>query len=64
MTALEQAALIGRYGTMRSALAFRVIVTDVRQSFGRTDLQLKPVVGEGSAWISSENVKLDNVERI
>jgi hypothetical protein len=60
MTASEAIKLIGQTGTMRTSegLTFEVLVTDVRQVYGREQAQVTPVSGCGMAWIMLERVIL------
>ncbi len=59
MTHKEAAKLIGRAGHYAHGnLIFRVEVTDVREVFGRTDVQIKPVAGSGMGWISLDKITL------
>lgn len=36
---------------------FNVRVLDARQMYGRTDLLIAPVSGEGEQWVSAESCK-------
>ena len=39
-----------------SQLAFRVVVVDVRQVYGRVDVLVTPTQGAGQQWVSIENI--------
>ncbi len=59
MTYKEAAKLIGRKGRYgHGSMRFEVEVLDVRESFGRTDLQVRPVAGAGTGWISYDKITL------
>ena len=65
MSVAEMARSIGRHGKYRAqgvegALAFSVVVRDVRQVFGRMDYQVEPVDGFGRCWVSESSVSLDD----
>ena len=51
----------GRTGLLLGVVNCRVRITDVRLAFGRVDLLVTPVDGEGSAWVSLTNVRLDPI---
>lgn len=60
MTLQEQARLLGEaywFAGGRDSLAFRVEVRDVRVSFGRVDLLIRPVAGSGARWVSRDSVE-------
>ena len=64
MSVAEMARCIGRRGRHRAkgvaaALAFGVVVRDVRQVFGRMDYQIEPVDGAGRCWVSEGSVRLE-----
>lgn len=56
----DLSATIGRKGQLHTAegLHVGVVVTDVRHAYGRTDYQIKPVIGTGSAWVTAARVRL------
>lgn len=59
MTYKEAAKLIGRKGrTNFGAMQIQVEVLDVREVFGRTDLQVRPIAGTGTGWISLDSITL------
>lgn len=60
MDAKQQAGYIGRTGTLplRGARA-RVKIMDAREGWGRLDLFVAPVAGEGAAWMAAYRVQLD-----
>ena len=45
----------------KAGLRPRVRITDARLAFGRVDLLVSPTDGEGSAWVSLTNVRLDPI---
>lgn len=53
MNAAEMIALIGqtRYWTY-GGVAFPVTIRDVRNVFGRTDVQVEPVGGKRRMWVN------------
>lgn len=60
MTLQEQAKLLGpAYWFLGKGdpLTFRVVVKDVRVSFGRVDLLIAPEAGSGSRWVARESVE-------
>jgi len=63
MSVAELARDIGRVGRYRAqgvegALAFSVVVRDVRHVFGRVDYEIEPVDGAGRCWVSESSVRL------
>ena len=64
MTAGELDKLRGMNATLRvsersgATLGFPVKITDARESFGRLDVLVTPLDGEGEAWVSAERVKV------
>jgi hypothetical protein len=66
MTNAETNKLIGKEGIMviekaglRSpGLSINVIITDVRQSFGRVDILCVPVSGTGEKWTNLNKITL------
>lgn len=60
MTTNDKIKLIGKSGLLNcGGLKFNVEILDCRESFGRTDFQVKPVSGEGVKWVSSESVTIN-----
>ena len=60
MTASELARLIGHEATISSdGLQVRVRILDGRTAYGREDLLVTPVAGEGQRWVSAERVRLE-----
>lgn len=60
MTLQEQARLLGRamwFVGATDKLGFEVEVRDVRVSFGRVDVLIRPVAGHGSRWVSRDSVE-------
>lgn len=59
MTAREMAALIDRTGFIDvEDFTIEVMIRDVRQSFGNTELQVEPVNGRGIKWVRDYRVSL------
>ncbi len=59
MTYKEAARIIGRKGKyLHGNIQFQVELLDVREVFGRTDVEIKPVAGTGTAWVSLDKVSL------
>ncbi len=59
MTAKEAQALIGQTGSYRvGTIAFKVVVNDVKAAFGRIDVQIMPLngQGEGQTWVDANNL--------
>lgn len=64
MTYQDMAKYVGRRGTIAGSgsLEFEVEVTDVKQQWGITRFQVKPVSGFGRSWV--ENVKFTPIQTI
>lgn len=59
LTTLEKQSLIGKSGLLTSEkLKFTVTILAFRESFGRTDAQIKPLAGEGVKWVSFDNLEV------
>lgn len=62
------AGLIGKEGLLslrERALRPRVRITDVRSTgFGRTDVLVEPLEGDGEAWVMLDSMILDSEERV
>ena len=64
MTASELAKLVGMTATvpvrrgMMGTVEIEVRIIDARDSYGRTDLLIRPVAGDGEAWVSADRVKV------
>lgn len=66
MSVAEMARCIGKRGRYRAqgvegALAFSVVVRDVRVCFGRMDFEIEPADGAGRCWVSEGSVRLEEV---
>lgn len=60
MTAKDAAQLLGRRGLYGvKGMTVRVIVNDVREVFGRLDLNIAPEAGDGTAWVAADQVNLE-----
>ena len=69
-TELEKRKMIGKTGllevksssnkTLQENLRVPVRVKDVRGNFGRTELLITPVGGEGEQWVSLERVDMES----
>jgi len=59
MTVSEMAALIGNTGSYRVGrdLQFEIRVVDVRTRYGTVDVQIIPLAGNGSQWVSLDSVR-------
>jgi hypothetical protein len=59
MSSKNHAKLINATALYRpgdSDLRFRVIILDVRPSFGRTDVLIGPVSGHGAKWVDKDGL--------
>lgn len=62
MSVAALAALIGRPGLWRVAgVRVPVSVIDARKCFGRIDLKISPVDGDGAIWVQSDAVDLESL---
>jgi hypothetical protein len=54
---------VGRLGTLASersaGLRTRVRIVDARRSFGRTDVLVTPLDGDGESWVALARVELE-----
>lgn len=63
MTTADMAKLLGRKGELKTeGLSIPVEIEDARESFGRTDVLVRPVGGRGTTWVSLERVWLNDEE--
>lgn len=63
MSAVELSTWIGRTGSVlhpSGLMRFSVIVTDAAMAWGKLRLFVKPVAGDGAAWIDVLSLSLDN----
>ena len=65
MSVAMMARCLGKRGRYRAqgvenALAFMVVVRDVRVCFGRMDYEIEPVSGTGKCWVSESSVRLED----
>ncbi|MDE2101764.1 MAG: hypothetical protein KGL39_31245 [Patescibacteria group bacterium] len=57
MTTQEKIKYIGKSALLNcGGLKFNVEILDCRESFGRTDFQVKPVSGDGSKWVAQDSL--------
>jgi hypothetical protein len=57
MTGTEMKALIGtRVHLPKRSLRFECIVLDVKNSYGRITIRLRPISGEGEDWVNASSV--------
>jgi hypothetical protein len=59
-TTAELAKFIGKTGLWRvggGGILVAVSVKDVRKNYGRIDLLIKPLSGQGETWVDSESVE-------
>lgn len=74
LTGKQASSYIGRTGTLHlngsgrpgwmqtpDKMAVKVKVLDAREAFGRVDLFVQPVAGEGAAWVEARRVTLEEV---
>ena len=61
MAAREIVQLLDREATLTTAegLRFQVTIVDARQAFGRLNVQVEPIAGEGTAWVSMDRVEVE-----
>lgn len=63
MSIAKLASFIGKAGLMRlpefGGIQVPVTITDVKEAFGRTDVLVTPIAGEGVVWVSLDRVTLD-----
>lgn len=60
MTLSEASALLGQawwHAGGEQPLIFEVKVVDVREVFGRVDVQIRPTNGSGARWVSMDTVR-------
>jgi hypothetical protein len=63
MTLAEYSSYIGRSGTLLDVLPglnVAITITDVRNAFGRVDVKVVPVSGNGETWVSVTRVILED----
>ena len=59
MTSRELVRLLDKEGTLSlGGFTIPVRILDARENFGRVDVLVEPITGEGQAWYSADNVKL------
>jgi len=60
MTYQELANIVGKRGSIEllPGVTFAVTILDGRMAYGRQDILVEPVEGEGAAWVSAERVKI------
>lgn len=62
LTAKEMAELVGREGEAKiGAFTVKVIVLDVKLSYGSLRFLVTPYAGEGQAWMASTSIYLDKM---
>ncbi len=63
LTARDLSEFVGRTGIMPiGMLRIPVLIVDARSRYGSIDVQVTPVGGQGSQWITAARVKLDDKE--
>lgn len=63
LSAKDLTKFVGRTGTMPiGLLRIPVEIVDARSRYGSIDVQVIPVGGQGSQWITAARVKLDPKE--
>jgi len=61
MSAKELTQYVGKLGGYRvGELRVNVRILDARVSFGRLDLEIAPIAGNGAQWVSADSVKLES----
>jgi hypothetical protein len=58
--------LVGREGILAlhgSPLRIEVVVLSVREVYGRFDYLVRPVSGDGQAWVQSQKVALKELKQ-
>ena len=59
MTSRELLRLLDKEGTLSlGEFTIPVRILDARENFGRVDVLVEPITGEGQAWYSADNVKI------
>lgn len=59
LTGFDLADYMGRTGSLRvDSLRVEVRIADARQVWGRLDLLVSPVAGQGAEWVSAERVTI------
>ena len=60
MTTRELLNLLDKAATLTTVegLEVQVKITDARSVFGRQDIRVEGLAGEGTAWVSSERVRV------
>jgi len=58
------ALFLGKTGRWHAARGIEVAVrvTDIRQSYGRTDYHVEPLTGSGATWVTSHNISFPEVK--
>lgn len=69
MTSAKLAKLVGKNGVARlvagsTTLQVEVEIRDARSAFGRLDVLVRPIAGEGEAWVSLDSVTVDEEEEV
>lgn len=61
MTVKESMALIGTNAiiAVEKSLRIEVTILDVRENFGRTEYQVRPLAGAGEQWVNADRVCTD-----
>jgi hypothetical protein len=59
MTVKEMASLIGEIAIYPvKEMEFEVEIIDARTRFGNVDVEIAPVTGNGSSWVSRDSIRI------
>lgn len=59
MTGRDAAALIGRRATYRTGQLFVAVrIVNARTVYGRDDVQIEPIAGDGQQWVAVQSIQL------
>jgi hypothetical protein len=62
ITAAELQGYIGRkarYTLLGERITFEVSITNARQNYGHTDVEIEPVAGKGRKWVRLDSGALE-----
>lgn len=64
LTSNQLAQAVGRTAVLKTPQAVRFLVTilDARVSYGRTQYQITPQAGDGSAWVDETSVRFPEAQ--
>ena len=62
MTAIEQQQYLNQHATIFiGGLHVNVLITDVKQAYGRTRYEVTPLQGTGRVWVENLTLKEDTL---